>query len=75
MAVGALLTYVWAGFTQAADSDAPFAVAVTGNAVFGAGALVLARAAVRSVRRHRADEDAGGSAGPTGACDGAAGRT
>ncbi|MFI0738524.1 hypothetical protein ACH4PU_10570 [Streptomyces sp. NPDC021100] len=56
MAVGALLTYVWAGFPQAADSGTPTAVALTGNAVFGTGALVLAAAAVRSVRRHRADE-------------------
>ncbi|MGI5336933.1 hypothetical protein ACQEVS_05820 [Streptomyces sp. CA-181903] len=56
VAVGALLTYVWAGFVQATDSGAPAAVALTGNAVFGAGALVLAAAAVRSVRRRRTGE-------------------
>ncbi|MBC2879251.1 MULTISPECIES: hypothetical protein [Streptomyces] len=56
VAVGALLTYVWAGFPQAADSGTPTAVALTGNAVFGTGALVLAAAAARSVRRHGIDE-------------------
>ncbi|MGW8376990.1 hypothetical protein [Streptomyces sp. ODS28] len=50
LAGGALLTYVWVGFTQAAELDVPRAVALAGNAVFGAGALLLLALAVRSLR-------------------------
>ncbi|MET9296937.1 hypothetical protein [Streptomyces sp. NPDC003077] len=53
LAVGALLTYVWVGFTHAADMGVPLATALTGNVLFGTGALVLAAAAVRSTRRHQ----------------------
>ncbi|WP_306318998.1 MULTISPECIES: hypothetical protein [unclassified Streptomyces] len=53
VAVGALLTYVWVGFTHASDMGVPLRVALVGNVVLGAGALVLAAAAVRSVHRDR----------------------
>jgi hypothetical protein len=41
LAGGALLTYVWVGFQQAADLDVPQTTALIGNFVFGAGAIVL----------------------------------
>ncbi|MBN0048378.1 hypothetical protein JS756_30595 [Streptomyces actuosus] len=56
VAIGALLTYVWVGFTHAADMGVPVTVGLVGNVVFGAGVLVLAVSAVRSVRRHRVAE-------------------
>lgn len=68
VAVGALLTYVWVGFTQTADMGGPPATGLVGNTVFGTGALVLAAAAIRSVRRRQAEtvRDEGSSAARTG---------
>ncbi|GAA0450944.1 hypothetical protein GCM10010361_13760 [Streptomyces olivaceiscleroticus] len=51
MAVGALLTYVWVGVVHAMDMGMPPIIGLTGNTIFGAGALILAAAAVRAVRR------------------------
>lgn len=41
LAGGALLTYVWVGFTHAKEMGVPVATALTGNVVFGAGAVLL----------------------------------
>jgi hypothetical protein len=38
---GALLTYVWVGFTHAKEMGVSVPVALTGNAVFGAAAILL----------------------------------
>ncbi|MBO2453512.1 hypothetical protein J4573_40920 [Actinomadura barringtoniae] len=48
VAVGALLTYVWVGFTHASDMGVSLSTALIGNIIFGTGALVLAAAALRS---------------------------
>ncbi|KOG81031.1 MULTISPECIES: hypothetical protein [Streptomyces] len=56
VAVGALLTYVWLGFTHAADMGVPPAIGLAGNAVFGAGALVLAAVAIGAARRNLAEQ-------------------
>nr|WP_236714823.1 hypothetical protein [Nonomuraea pusilla] len=45
LAGGALLTYVWLGFTHAQDLDVPPGTALLGNVVFGGGAVVLLAAA------------------------------
>jgi hypothetical protein len=50
LAGGALLTYGWVGFSHARDMDVPRGVALTGNVVFGFGAVVLLAVAARSVR-------------------------
>lgn len=51
LAGGALLTYVWVGFTHAHDMDAPYATSLVGNVIFGAGALALLMAAARRQER------------------------
>ncbi|AEW97916.1 MULTISPECIES: hypothetical protein [Streptomycetaceae] len=61
LAAGALLTYVWVGFTQAGQTGTPPATALIGNVVFGTGACVLAVAAVRSAGRRGDDPVPGGS--------------
>jgi hypothetical protein len=54
LAGGALLTYVWAGFTQARElDDVSSSVAVLGNVVFGASALLLLVAAMNALRGPR----------------------
>lgn len=50
LAGGALLTYVWAGFANGRDLDVSSSVALLGNVVFGACALVVLAAAVRATR-------------------------
>lgn len=53
LAGGALLTYVWVGFSQAHDMDVPLATAMLGNVVFGTGAIaLLCAAALRERRRN-----------------------
>lgn len=53
LAGGALLTYVWLGFVHAQEMGVPPLLALSGNVLFGAGAVLLLGAAVRrlSVRR------------------------
>jgi hypothetical protein len=51
LAGGALLTYVWVGFTHAEEMGVPVATALTGNAVFGTGAVLLLLAATARARR------------------------
>jgi hypothetical protein len=52
LAGGALLTYVWVGFTHARDMKVPYSTALLGNVVFGVGAIVLLTVAACSLR-HR----------------------
>jgi hypothetical protein len=47
LAGGALLTYVWVGFTHAKEMGVPMPIALTGNVVFGTAAVLLLAAAVR----------------------------
>ena len=54
VAAGALLTYVWAGFTQARWLEVSSSVAILGNVVFGASAIALLAAAVRASSAARA---------------------
>ncbi|WP_329258608.1 hypothetical protein OG417_21045 [Actinoallomurus sp. NBC_01490] len=54
LAGGALLTYAWVGVSHARDMDVPRGTALTGNVVFGLGAVALSAAAARSVRRREA---------------------
>ncbi|WP_200911810.1 hypothetical protein [Mesorhizobium sp. 1M-11] len=51
LAGGALMTYVWVGCVQAQSLGIPVVVAVTGNVVFGLGAIVLFFLAMRAIRR------------------------
>ncbi|WP_285616736.1 hypothetical protein [Actinoallomurus iriomotensis] len=51
LAGGALLTYAWVGVSHARDLDVPRTVALTGNIVFGVGAVVLLAIGARAVRR------------------------
>ncbi|GAA4501220.1 hypothetical protein GCM10023191_050940 [Actinoallomurus oryzae] len=51
LAGGALLTYAWVGVSHARDMDVPRGTALTGNVVFGLGAVALSAVAARSVRR------------------------
>ncbi|MGG2460781.1 hypothetical protein ACO0M4_13350 [Streptomyces sp. RGM 3693] len=52
-----MLTYVWLGFTHAREMDVPYGMALVGNVVFSAAAVVLLGAAtVRLRRRTRAPE-------------------
>jgi len=64
VAVGALLTYVWVGFTHASDMGVPMSTALIGNVVFGTGALLLAAAALRSAASGRPADS-----GPAGSVD------
>ncbi len=48
---GALLTYVWLGFTQVPLMGSPGLVQRVGNVAFGLGTLALFTAAARAVRR------------------------
>lgn len=48
LAGGALLTYVWLGFLHAQSLGIPVAVALTGNVVFGLGAILLFFLAMRA---------------------------
>lgn len=50
LTAGAVLTYVWLGFTHAREMDVPYDTALTGNVVFGAAALVLLGTATVRVR-------------------------
>ena len=55
LAAGALLTYVWGGFFEAqANEDVTSGVAVLGNVVFGAGAIVLLAVAAYVLHRRTA---------------------
>jgi hypothetical protein len=49
LAGGALLTYVWVGFTHVRDMGVPYATGLWGGAVFGLGATILLAAAVRAL--------------------------
>ncbi|MER7500646.1 hypothetical protein AB0L05_16920 [Nonomuraea pusilla] len=51
LAGGALLTYVWLGFTHAQDLDVSPGTALLGNVVFGGGAVALVAAAARCAER------------------------
>ncbi len=51
LAGGALMTYVWVGFLQARALDIPVTVAMTGNIVFGLGAIALFFMAMRTTSR------------------------
>jgi hypothetical protein len=51
LAGGAMLTYVWLGFSQSREMDAPHATALVGNVVFGLSALALLATAARAVHR------------------------
>jgi hypothetical protein len=53
LAGGALLTYVWIGFPQVPSFGSRGIIDLIGNAIFGAGALILLAAAMRSVRGTR----------------------
>jgi hypothetical protein len=46
-----MLTYVWLGFSQSREMDAPHATALVGNVVFGLSALALLATAARAVHR------------------------
>jgi hypothetical protein len=48
LAGGALLTYVWVGFEHSRYLTASTSVAITGNVIFGAGAILLLIKAVRA---------------------------
>jgi hypothetical protein len=50
LAGGALLTYVWVGFTQARDMGVPYGLAVVGNVVFGVAAVALLAVGALAVR-------------------------
>jgi hypothetical protein len=50
LAGGALLTYVWLGVLNAQGSHVPPATAVSGNIVFGTGAIALLILAARRIR-------------------------
>lgn len=54
LAGGALLTYVWVGVTQAPYLHVSRVTALTGNLVFGLGAVALLALAARSVRGREA---------------------
>jgi hypothetical protein len=54
VASGCLLTYVWYGFLQSASLGIAAPIAVLGNTVFGASAIVLVGIATRAERRHAA---------------------
>lgn len=56
LAAGALLTYVWVGFTQVLSLGVSFATGLIGSTVLGIGALLLLVAAARALHRHRAGE-------------------
>ncbi|MGH3379648.1 MAG: hypothetical protein ACRDP6_33435 [Actinoallomurus sp.] len=58
LAGGALLTYVWLGFSQARDMDAPYATAMLGNVIFGLSALALLTTATRALNRRNAHHPA-----------------
>ncbi|MGV9800564.1 hypothetical protein ACWDTP_21205 [Mycobacterium sp. NPDC003449] len=51
VAAGTLLTYVWVGFTQSAALDVPRSLGLIGNAIFGAGAIVVLAFAARAEHR------------------------
>ncbi|PLP60209.1 hypothetical protein CYK37_07165 [Mesorhizobium loti] len=51
VAGGALMTYVWVGFLQAQSLDIPVTVALTGNIIFGLGAILLFFLAMHAARR------------------------
>jgi hypothetical protein len=53
LAGGALLTYVWVGFQQAAALEVPQTTALLGNFIFGASAIALLAAAARAVNPAR----------------------
>jgi hypothetical protein len=73
LAGGALLTYSWVGFSHARDMDVPRTVALTGNIVFGVGALVLLAISARAVRERGSavpgSRSARGAARAFSACD------
>ncbi len=48
LAGGALLTYVWVGFTHARDMGVPTTTGLLGNAIFGTAAVLLLAAAARA---------------------------
>jgi hypothetical protein len=54
VAGGLLLTYVWYGLVHATSLGTPLPFALAGTVVFGAGAIAVLLAAVRSHRRHTA---------------------
>ncbi|MDX6334514.1 MAG: hypothetical protein QOG05_1854 [Streptosporangiaceae bacterium] len=56
LAAGALLTYVWVGFTHAQSLGFSFAIGLIGSTVLGIGALLLLAAAARALHRHQAGE-------------------
>jgi hypothetical protein len=56
LAAGALLTYVWLGFTQVLSLGVSLATGLIGSTVLGLGALLLLAATARTLRRHRAGE-------------------
>ncbi|MFF2810863.1 hypothetical protein ACFVT2_27545 [Streptomyces sp. NPDC058000] len=51
LTAGALLTYVWLGFTHAREMDVPYGTALLGNVVFSAAAAALLGAAAVRLRR------------------------
>ncbi|MFE4023573.1 hypothetical protein ACFXPZ_40320 [Streptomyces sp. NPDC059101] len=51
LTAGALLTYVWLGFTHAREMDVPYGTALVGNVVFSVAALGLLGAAMVRLRR------------------------
>lgn len=59
VAGGALLTYLWAAFVNSASLGIPPVIAVLGNVVFGAAAVVILVLAVRVERRRAAAATAG----------------
>jgi hypothetical protein len=56
LAAGALLTYVWLGFTQVRSLGVSFATGLIGSTVLGIGALLLLAAAARALHRRQAGE-------------------
>ncbi|MDX6389558.1 MAG: hypothetical protein QOJ73_621 [Streptosporangiaceae bacterium] len=58
LAAGALLTYVWVGFTQGLSLGVPLVIGLIGSTLLGIGALLLLAAAARALHRHRAGEPA-----------------
>jgi hypothetical protein len=56
LAVGALLTYVWLGFTQAQSLGVSLATGLIGSTVLGISALLLRAAAVHALHQQRVGE-------------------
>lgn len=59
LAGGALMNYVWVGFLHAQSLDIPVTVALTGNVVFGLGAIVLFLMAMRTALQASKDRSTG----------------